>query len=287
MRNPAVRIYKQSVTRGLPHYVPLEGIRLVEDALAAGIPLDTLYLSEGIDVSAGAVGGRILAQARRAGAKVVLVSGSVSERMADTRTPQGVFALAHWEPLSGSELLARSGNGERPSFGVFLDGVSDPGNVGTIIRTAAALGASGVAAGPKSAGLTNPKVVRASMGSMFRLPVAQISDVEGFLLRAAELGCEVIVSDAQMGVDIERLAWPVSRPPARHGQQEGAGLPRGLALLVLGSEAAGVSDGVRSHATQWVKIEMARDVESLNVAAAAAVLMYVLRQKALAWQDGN
>lgn len=101
MRNPAVRIYKQSVTRGLPHYVPLEGIRLVEDALAAGIPLDTLYLSEGIDVSAGAVGGRILAQARRAGAKVVLVSGSVSERMADTRTPQGVFALAHWEPLSG------------------------------------------------------------------------------------------------------------------------------------------------------------------------------------------
>jgi TrmH family RNA methyltransferase len=287
MKNPAVRTYKQCVTRGLPHSVPLEGMRLVEDALAAGILLDTLYLSEDIDVSAEAVGGRILSQARRAGAKVVMVSRSVAERMADTRTPQGVFALARWKPLSGSELLAQARQRGRPSFGVFLDGVSDPGNVGTIIRTAAALGASGVMAGPRCAGLTNPKVVRASMGSMFRMPVAQISEVEEFLLHAAGLGCEVIVSDAQRGVGIERLVWPVFGSPAGRGGQEDASSQRGLALLVVGSEADGVSNVVRSHATAWVKIEMARDVESLNVAAAAAILMYVLRQKALDWQDEN
>lgn len=285
MRNPAVRTYKQCVTRGLPHSVPLEGMRLVEDALAAGIPLDTLYLSEDIDVSAETVGGRIMSQASRAGTKVVIVSRSVAQRMADTRTPQGAFALVRWKPLSGPELLARAGNGKRPSFGVFLDGVSDPGNVGTIIRTAAALGASGVITGPRCAGLTNPKVVRASMGSMFRIPVAQISDDEGFLLHVAGLGCEVIVSDVQTGVHIERLAWPVCGSPVGHGEQGDAGLQRELALLVVGSEADGVSDVVRNHATASVKIEMARDVESLNVASAAAILMYVLRQKVIAWQD--
>jgi len=297
-------MYKQCVTRGLSHLVPLEGVRLVEDALAAKVPLDTVYIAEDVDMGNESTSGRILSGARRNGARIVIVSTSVAESMADTRTPQGVFALAKWSPASGCELLASAGGNGRPSFGVYLDGVSDPGNVGTIIRTAAALGALGVVAGPRCAGFTNPKVIRASMGSIFRMPVAEVKDVDGFFGRAAELGYDIIVSDSEVGGAVDNLVWPgCARPQERsqqvakpqivgHSQDTVCLTDRGadganVAFLVVGSEAFGVSDAVRKHATARVKIEMARDVESLNVAAAAAILIYALRQKVVAWEDAR
>ena len=167
-----MRAYKECVARGIPGLVPLEGFRLVEDALYAGAALVALYMAE--KAMASAAGRQLAESACERGADVIIVSDDVAKRMADTRNPQGVFATAAWAPQEGASVLAEAAEGEKPSLIVLLDGISDPGNLGTIVRAAAALGAAGVVAGPGCANFANPKVVRASMGSIFRIPAAKV-----------------------------------------------------------------------------------------------------------------
>lgn len=271
-RNSAVRAYKECVARGIPGLVPLEGFRLVQDALYAGAALVTLYVAE--EAIASAAGRRLRELGRERGANVIVISDDVAKRMADTRNPQGVFATAAWAPQEGASVLAEADKGEKPSFVVLLDGMSDPGNLGTIVRAAAALGAAGVVAGPGCAGFGNPKVVRASMGSIFRIPTAKAEELEGLVRQARTRGYEIIVSDVRKGISADELAWP--RPDAMK------------AILAVGSEARGVSESVCRHATAWVKLDMSRDVESLNAASAASILMYILDRNAARWRrDGE
>lgn len=135
-----------------------------------------------------------------------------------------------------------------------LDRVQDPGNVGTIIRTAHALGASGVVLLPGSALVTHPKVLRAAMGSTFHLPVVR-TDREEVRAWLADHGVEVWVADTQ-------------------GERVHGGSPRGPVAVVVGNEGAGVSDEWRAAAARLVSIPMASGVESLNAATAAAILLY-------------
>jgi len=244
----------------------------VEDALYAGAAFETLYVAEA--VASSAAGRRLAELGRERGADVIIVSDDVARRMADTQSPQGVFATVAWTPQEGASVLADAAKGGEPSFIVLLDGISDPGNLGTIVRTAAALGAAGVVAGPGCAGFANPKAVRASMGSIFRIPAAKSDRLDDFANQARMCDYDVIVSDVRKGISADELAWP--RPGAER------------AILAVGSEARGVSEAVCRYATAWVKLDMSRDVESLNAASAASILIYVLGRNAARWRrDGE
>jgi TrmH family RNA methyltransferase len=144
-----------------------------------------------------------------------------------------------------------------------LDAVQDPGNVGTMLRSALGLGATGVVALKGTAELTNPKVLRGSMGAAFRLPAVS-ADADAFLAWAAERGVGIWVAAAD-GKPVGSLGGGASRPPL---------------ALVLGNEGAGVSAAIGAAARRRICIPLAPGVESLNVAVAAGILLHEVTRDA-------
>lgn len=185
------------------------------------------------------------------GKTVYTVKDSYFREVCDTEVPQGIGAVLTISEQTG-------GVSADDSFYIVLDGVSEPGNVGTIIRTAEAAGADGVIFLKGCADVYNPKVVRATMGSLFRIPClvgADIADVQalkdnGFSVVATALHNSVSVYDAQVS---------------------------GKRAIVIGSEAFGVSDAVLDLADVRVRIPMQGKVESLNAGIAAGIAMYLLK----------
>jgi TrmH family RNA methyltransferase len=148
---------------------------------------------------------------------------------------------------------------------VVLDRLQDPGNLGTLIRTADAVGATGVVLVEPCVDPFDPKVVRGSMGSLFHVPLVRTGDVAGLFTTLHDRGLRVVAADAQRGVD-----W-------------GDGLWHDGVALVLGNEARGLSADLRPHVDAWVRLPIAGRAESLNVAVAGGVLMYAwLRQQVAA-----
>jgi TrmH family RNA methyltransferase len=228
-----------------------EGVRLVEEALAARVPIRGAAVAPGLE---GTPRGSALKSAlERAGVRVESVSDAVLETLADTEQPQGVVAVIEpraWrledlEPAPGRPVLV-------------LDAVQDPGNVGTILRTALGLGGAGVVALKGTADLHNAKVLRGSMGALFRLP-AVAADGADYLAWAKSAGVETWVTAA----DGESLS-----------KRTGAHRPRAPIALVLGNEGAGVGAALSAAAHRRVAIPLGPGVESLNVAVAAGILLY-------------
>lgn len=227
-----------------------EGVRAVEELLASPLRIRGVLTTGGHDPSPRL--GELLDRARARGLEVTQVTPEELESASDTETPQGVLAVA--------EIPARTLKGlELPATArlVVLDALQDPGNVGTILRTAAAFGAAAVVALPGTVDLWNAKVVRSAMGIHFRHPAvaATWDELSAFLhehrvaLWAADAGGE-----------------PLSR----------SGAPARLAIAV-GNEGAGLSAQMRDAADRIVSLPIARDVESLNVAVAAGVILHELR----------
>lgn len=223
-----------------------EGVRLVEEALDAGVPFRGAAIGPALEST---VRGQAL-KARLVSSGMALSSLSDRELadLADTEHPQGVIAVITPRAWTLEQL--------ETGTGVFLvlDGVQDPGNVGTIIRSAHALGAAGVIALKGTADLTNPKVLRGSMGSSFRLPWLHCDD-EAFLAWAVERKVSLHVA-AMDGVPVGR--WRPARPAA----------------LVLGNEGAGVRAELADRAAGRVGIPLHGQAESLNVAVAAGILLF-------------
>ena len=228
-----------------------EGIRLVEEALAAGISIKGAAVAPALAATPRGVA--LEAALSAAGVRLEQVDDRTLAGLADTEHPQGIVAVIeprHWS-LEHITMTPRSAV-------LVLDAVQDPGNVGTMLRTAFALGAAGVVALPGTADLANSKVLRGSMGALFRLPAVAAEPAE-LLAWAGSHSAEILVTDAH-GEPYSRLPSPVSR------------------LLVLGNEGAGVGDIMRASATSRVGIPRAPGAESLNVAIAAGILLYeVLR----------
>jgi TrmH family RNA methyltransferase len=230
-----------------------EGVRLVEEALAARVRVRAAALAPALEATPR---GQALASALRERSERVEQRGDRElASLAATDHPQGVIAVIEpprWR-LDDLQLDVRS-------VVVVLDAVQDPGNVGTMVRTAWALGAAGLIALPGTAELTNPKVLRATMGGFFRLPAiaAGFEDATDWLRRQ---GVRVWVSAG----DGDRVTpAPADRPLA----------------LVVGNEAAGVRDELRAAAERRIAIPLRPGAESLNVAVAAGILMYeVLRER--------
>jgi TrmH family RNA methyltransferase len=224
----------------------VEGPRGVAACLDARRPWHLAVVSPSLGRTPAGVA---LAARLRAAGRVLDADDRELARLADTETPQGVLLVARWEP---ARLEAWSPPPE--AVVVVLDGIQDPGNVGTLVRAAHALGALAVVALPGTADPWSPKAVRAAAGAILRLPVAA-------------------------------AAWEETRDwLRRHGFEvwgagaEGEPLPRGgprppRAALVLGNEGAGLSDAVRAACDRIVSVPIGPAAESLNAAVAGAILL--------------
>lgn len=224
-----------------------EGVRLVEEALAAGVRLHGVVAAN--DLDSGARGAALLEALGAHDVPVAVVTPRTLEQLADTDTPQGVIAVL--EPPRWPLASIRP---ERGAPVLVLDAVQDPGNVGTLIRTAFALGAAGAVLLPGTAEPSNAKVLRAAMGATFRLPWTQAADGE-FQAWVREVDATLWVAAAD--------GTPVRRLPA----------PERLALVV-GNEGAGVRPAIRELARASVAVPLARGAESLNVAVAAGIVLF-------------
>jgi TrmH family RNA methyltransferase len=229
-----------------------EGVRLVEEALAAGVAIRHVVASPGLEATPR--GRALQAALGKAGHRPDAVSERVFEELAATEQPQGILAVV--------ELPRRSLDQVRPAPGkpvLVLDGVQDPGNVGTVVRTALGLGAAGIVALPGTAEVTNPKTLRATMGAVFRLPVVAASDEEfrGW------------VGARRPRLLLARAGAPPPDPETR----------RTAAALVVGNEGAGIRPALASLAAGSVGIPLQAGVESLNVAVAAGILLWEMTRE--------
>ena len=189
-----------------------------------------------------------------AGVDVEFVSEAVLESMADTVTPQGIIAVCHQFPTSVKDILA----GE-PKLIAILEEVRDPGNAGTIIRAADAAGADGVIFTGRSVDLYNPKVVRATTGSLFHLPVAVGVELESIVERVRSAGMTILAADIK-GEDLLT---------ARN-----EGKLAGPTAWLFGNEARGLNDEHYALADSAIAVPIYGHAESMNLATAASVCLY-------------
>ncbi len=222
----------------------VEGRRLVGEALLSGAPVTEVLATQRFLDSPGGREIRALLSDR---APLDRISERDLLLLADTRTPQGVLAVIARRPPD-REVLGKEG------LFLALDGVSDPGNVGTLVRTGDAFRARAVLAGPGSADFENPKVLRAAMGSSFHLPLLVTDDLAAELERMREAGAEVLAAVLD-GTDVYSCRSLAPR-----------------VVLVLGNEARGISPPVLEKADRRVTVPCPGPAESLNVAAAGAIL---------------
>jgi TrmH family RNA methyltransferase len=248
--------------RGL---VVAEGRRLVADALASRAAVRAVLAVD--EVAEGPVA-PLLADARSRGIPVETCGRKAFQEFADTDSPSGVLAVVEWAPATLEAVRLP----ERPARVLVLDAVQDPGNVGTMIRTAFALGADLTVALDGSADLRNAKTLRASMGAVFRHPVAHAHAAECLDFLATQ---RVELWAATMDGD------PVGRGAAGAGRgtavADGAGVraavPPRLALAV-GNEGGGIRADVLARAARRVAVPMRQSAESLNAAVAAGILLF-------------
>ena len=227
-----------------------EGIRLVEAALAAGIAIEGAAVAPGLE---GTERGRALkASLESRGVALEALDDRALAELADTEHPQGIVAVIEPRAWSLADLATRD---SRPATVLVLDAIQDPGNVGTILRSAHALGAAGAIALPGTADLHNPKVLRGSMGAAFTLPNLHAADAEFAEWAAASKA--TLWATAMDGTDV------------RHAKR-----PAGPLALILGNEGAGVRTDLAGRAHARVAIPIRAGAESLNVAAAAAIFLW-------------
>ncbi|MNO15806.1 23S rRNA (uridine(2479)-2'-O)-methyltransferase [compost metagenome] len=224
----------------------VEGIHLVQEALLAEADVESLAYDLDKDMPAEL---KPLLQSVQ-GMEVIGVSAAVITKCSSTGTPQPVFAIVRKEQQELEVLLTK-----QDSWVMVLDGVQDPGNVGTIIRSADAAGADGVILGKGCADLYNPKTIRSTMGSMFHLPVVE-GDLSAILPQARERGA-LLVSTSLSGTDS-------CYTHDFHGSQ----------WLLIGSEGQGISPQTAALVDKSIIIPMAGRAESLNAAMAATILLF-------------
>jgi len=249
-----VRDLQRRKARERRELVLLEGRRLVADALNGGARVVAVLASDHVEHAPDV--GPLVAKARQSGASVEVVARKDFEALADTDSPSGVLAVAEWEPVALDRLPAPGAR----AVALVLDGVQDPGNVGTMIRTAHALGAWCTIALDGTADVRGPKVLRGAMGSHFRHPIAEASfDELAAFVERREISVLLAASDG--------TAIPLAAP-------------RFPLAVVVGSEGHGVRAAWNATTARRIAIAMTGDAESLNAAVAAGILLHELTRVA-------
>jgi RNA methyltransferase, TrmH family len=255
-QNALVRRAREIAREGrIGDAVLLDGAHLIEEALASRVALEAVVFD-----SASATGplAALAARCIAARVRVVTVPGALLEAMSPVRTASGVLAIGRLQQATLEDALARS-----PQLVLILSAVQDPGNVGAIIRAAEGCGATAVITGPGSADAFGWKALRGAMGSTFRLPVATTPSLELALDAARSAGVHLFATVPRKGV---RLADANLAQPS---------------AIILGGEGPGLSAATIDSADEQLTISMRPPVESLNVAIAAALVLYeASRQRA-------
>ncbi len=230
--------------------VIIEGVRLVTEAVLCGVTVESFLADDSPEGIKSAQ--RVLDQVDAGDTPGVRVPSKEFARLSDTVHHAGVAAVINWQPDKWNQF--RTVHARRI---LFCDRISDPGNMGTLIRTAAGLGLQAVCAGPNSVELSNPKTIRSTAGAVFRIPVFSDVPVEAFIAWCSEHSYILFGADRSRGT----AAIPDSAQSAK-----GWG-------LVIGGETSGLDPAWTTGNTHWLRIPMKRGVESFNAAIAGGILM--------------
>lgn len=233
----------------------VEGVRSVEEALASSAPIEVVLIDED-QLESGKLD-LIVNGCASMEIELIAVHSMIIEKIADTKTPQGALAIVKPYQHEFSGVLQKQTAG----LYVMLDRISDPGNLGTLIRTADAVGASGVIVSKGSADLYNPKVVRATMGSLFHLPIFQ-GDLIPYLSELRQANIRILGTAAYAHREIFQVD-----------------LSGGIAFII-GSEAHGLDAELESFVDEMAGLPMPGRAESLNAAIAGSIMLYeAVRQR--------
>jgi RNA methyltransferase, TrmH family len=225
--------------------VAMEGMHVAEEAIRSGLRLETVFFAE----SARERAHKLLPQLS-SHTEALLLPDEVFASAVPTETPQGVAALVRVRTFSLDDTFL-----PKPALVVISAGVQEPGNLGTIARSAEAFGSSGMLLGERTVSPWNWKAVRASAGSMFRLPVVKV-ELAVALREAKQRGLRVLATSSHKGIRISDADL------------------RGPVALVVGNEGAGLPKDVLAQADEIIAIPQSAKVESLNAGIAASIVLY-------------
>jgi RNA methyltransferase, TrmH family len=251
LQNPLVKQFRRlhaSKYRRQEQCFLLEGTHLIQEAVLAQWPLAVVCYTEGWLARES----ELLTQLQAFAPRCEQVSDDVLTTIATTVHPDGVVAIAH--SASSAPISIRT-------LGLVLDTLQDPGNVGTILRTAAAVGVEGVLLNAGSVDLESPKVLRASAGAWFRVKTALCDDLLSTVEGYRKQGFQIVATTSKAELDY----WAVDYTQPT--------------LLMVGNEGAGLSEALIQAATLQVRIPMSAGVESLNAAIATAVMLYEAKRQ--------
>jgi TrmH family RNA methyltransferase len=247
-QNTAVKELRRAFHAGTPTddgYSAVEGVHLLEEAIRSGLRFKAVFFSQSAEARAGKLLPQLAAQV-----ETLILPDDVFESAVLTDSPQGVAALVKLKTFKFADLL----NAENPMF-LGVAGLQDPGNLGTILRSAEAFGANAVLLGEKTVSPWNPKVIRGSSGSVFRLPVAKVE------------WQKAIAPLREKGVKL----WATS---SHKGEPLGNVDLSGPSVVVIGGEGAGVPREMLAEMDGLLAIPHSTRVESLNAGIAASIVMY-------------
>ena len=254
LQNPQVKSateLKQKKYRLQQQCFLAEGLRTVEEAVASKTVTSIFYTAIEDERTR-----QVLEQAAAMQVKLYCVTDQIMKKMADTDNPQGIIAVCQMQDTCLEQLLASG------KMLLVLDRVGDPGNIGTMLRTADAAGIGGLVLLKGSADIYAPKTVRASMGSLFHIPVLAGIEEEKFVNQAQRAGYQLLVTSLEGADNLYKANL------------------EGRLAFVMGNEANGVTKTLLKAADKKVYIPMAGRAESLNVAMAAGIVMFeALRRK--------
>ncbi len=262
-QNPLIKRFRRVHAGDERHLIFIEGVRLIEDALGAGAHFESVAYSTALETTER--GRRLQDELLTVRCRGALVPQPVLEFMADTESPQGIVAMVSRPYFQLTDLFA-----QETTLLVIADGLQDPGNLGSLIRTAEAAGANGILTTRNTVDPFNLKALRASMGSVFRLPIVTGLPYKEMVNQCRERGVKIVAtrSHPKPKTVLEDVA---KAQPIFNYTEVDLTVP---VAFVLGREASGVSEELFSQADSFVHIPMAEGIESLNVAAAATVLLY-------------
>jgi TrmH family RNA methyltransferase len=247
-QNARVKELRRAFAEATPNQqgeVAIEGMHLVEEAIRSGLKLATVFFSE----SARERAHKLLPQLS-SHTEALLLPDTVFAGAVPTETPQGVAALVRVKPSSLENVLKA-----QPALLVITAGLQDPGNLGTICRSAEAFGVTGLLLGERTVSPWNWKAMRASAGSLFRLLAAKV-ELAAALPEIKSRGIHVLATSSHKGIAISDI--DLRQPVA----------------FIIGNEGAGVPKDVLAQADETVAIPQASSVESLNAGIAASILLY-------------
>ena len=251
-QSPLVKLFKKLQTakdRRETQLFLLEGTHLIEEACAVNYPLQTVCCTEKWQEHHPELWSHLVATE----ARVELVSDEVIRSIATSVNPDGIVAIAPRLALEQPPIPAR--------LTLVLSKIQDPGNLGTIIRTAAAVGVDGLWVSQDSVDLDNPKVLRASAGQWFRLAMGVSDNLPELIASYKQEGVQIVSTTSHT----QTSYWDVKLTKPT--------------LILLGNEGAGLSEDLAALANLQVMIPMSVRVESLNVATAAALMLYEVRRQ--------